>query len=103
MPSFLSKLLLGGQIAGTLGGFCLLAAWPASAGRMLAIPLDAEASGALTARLARGDSRLVAAGPLPGSWVVEGERAAIGAALRDLSVLLTNAPRSGCAATGLAS
>ena len=80
-------------IAAVALGWLLLA--PPARGQMLLVPLTRVASERLPALAIRGDTRLIATGPLPGSIVVEGHRADLSALLRHATLVLA-APPGGC-------
>lgn len=70
---------------------------PPATGRMLLIPLDPRAQRLAPVALANG-ARLIDRGPIPGSLVVDGDRARLAAALG--VVLIIAAPQSGCGRAG---
>lgn len=94
-----SPLPLVTQIAGAVLALAVLAFAPPDRGRLLVIALPGTSAPALLPRLVDADARLIARGPLPGSYVVDGSvarlRHAIGRAL------IVAAPRSGCGAEGI--
>lgn len=91
------NLAVVGQLLIALGSFLLLAFYPPPQGRMLLIPLgEARPLALLDAALA-ADARLVAPGPLAGSFVINGSRANIMAAVGRLGGVLLAAPPAGCA------
>jgi hypothetical protein len=87
--------LIGLQIAiaAIALGWLLLA--PPARGQMLLVPLTRAASERLPGLAIHGDTRLIAAGPLPGSMVVEGRRADLASLLRHATLVLA-APPGGC-------
>lgn len=87
--------LIGLQIAiaAIALGWLLLA--PPARGQMLLVPLTHAAGERLPGLAIRGDTRLIAAGPLPGSLVVEGRRADLSPLLRHATLVLA-APPGGC-------
>lgn len=70
MPSLLSI-----QAAVALLGLPVAAAWPPSRGTILVVPVAAGAERGLAAGALDAGARLLERGPLPGSLVVQGERA----------------------------
>ena len=80
------------QVSGALLGLALLASWPPSKGRLLLVPLTAEAAQRLATRALNGDARLVAVGPWPGSLVIEGTRAHVAGT----GTLVLAAPAAAC-------
>lgn len=87
--------LLGLQIAvaGMALGALLLA--PPAQGQMLLVPLTQAASERLPGLAIRSDTRLIAAGRLSGSLVVEGRRADLASLFRQGTLVLA-APPGGC-------
>ncbi|MBA2934077.1 hypothetical protein HZF05_08185 [Sphingomonas sp. CGMCC 1.13654] len=68
---------------------------------MLLVPLTPTASAQLPRLAFHGETRLIAAGPLPGSLVVEGRRSDLAGLLRHSTLILAVPPggcRSGAAA-----
>lgn len=94
-----SRLPLITQIAGVVLALAVLAFAPPDRGRMLVIALPGTGTPAVLPRLIDAHARLIARGPLPGSYVVDGSvarlRHAIGRAL------ILAAPRSGCGAEAI--
>jgi hypothetical protein len=74
-------------------GWLLLA--PPARGQMLLVPLTHTASEHLPSLALRGKTRLIAAGPLPGSLVVEGRRIDLVSLWRH-STLVFAVPPGGC-------
>jgi hypothetical protein len=90
VPALLIQLL---AMIGIVGA--LVAAPPAS-GRIMLVPLTAGAAhGMVSMAIDRGAS-LVGRGPIPGSIVVDGDRALLLRALLRHGVALLAAPVSGC-------
>ena len=84
------------QISIAVAGLLLIAFAPSAQGRMMLIPLGADsAHGLAAAALSRG-ALLVARGPLPGSLIVDGKRAALAGPLLRRGILLAAAPAAGC-------
>ena len=90
-----ARSLIGLQIAiaAIALGWLLLA--PPAHGPMLLVPLTHAASARLPGLAIHGDTRLLAAGPLPGSLVVDGRRADLSSLFRHATLVLA-APPSGC-------
>jgi hypothetical protein len=82
--------MIGAQAAAMLAVLALAAVPPAS-GPMLVVPLGGSATAALI-----GGARLVGQGPLPGSLVVDGERATLLPHLWRHGALALAAPSFGC-------
>ncbi|WP_375290757.1 hypothetical protein [Qipengyuania sp.] len=90
----------------SLGGGAALVAAPAvlaallltppAAGEMLAVPLSGEARTALPALLSRPSIRLLAKGPLEGSFVIHANRSTAREAVAGGDVLLLAVPDAGC-------
>ena len=91
--SRLSTLLQFLFVAGTV--VALIAAPPAS-GQMLLVPLDGGGRDGLARVAVNAGARLIGPGPLDGSLVVSGERAALVAALMPAHALVLNAAIGGC-------
>ena len=90
-----AKGLIGLQVAvagAALGGLLMA---PPTQGQMLLVPLTQAASERLPALAVHGDTRLIAAGPLPGSLVVEGRRADLASLFRHATLVLA-VPPGGC-------
>ncbi|WP_454884826.1 hypothetical protein [Sphingomonas oryzagri] len=89
--------LIGLQVAiATVAlGWLLLA--PPARGQMLLVPLTGSASQSLPARALHGETRLIGAGPTPGSLVVEGRRDDLTALYRHATLVLA-VPPGGCRA-----
>jgi len=87
--------LIGLQIAIAAIAFGWLLLAPPARGQMLLVPLTHAAGQHLPGLAIRGDTRLIAPGPLPGSLVVEGRRADLASLLRHATLVLA-APPGGC-------
>lgn len=68
--------------------------WPPASGRLLLVPISAGLPAARAA--VAGGALLLEAGPLPGSQIVLGDRAAIAAAAGRWRMLILAAPLAGC-------
>lgn len=94
-----SRLPLVAQVAGVVLALAVLAFAPPDRGRLLVIALPGTDVPAVLPRLIDAHARLIARGPLPGSFVVDGSvarlRHAIGRAL------IVAAPQFGCGAEGI--
>lgn len=71
---------------------------PPTAGRLLLIPVGAGDATRLVRDALSGGARLIDSGPIPGSLVVQGDRARLAATLG--AVLIIAAPQAGCGSTG---
>jgi hypothetical protein len=84
------------QLLAIVGSVGVMAAAPPMNGRMMLVPLSASAARGMVAIAIDRGATLVGPGPLPGSFVVDGQRAALlGAAVRH-GVALLAAPVGGC-------
>jgi hypothetical protein len=83
-----------------LGGWLLLA--PPSEGMMMLVPLSPAAARALPSLALRDDTRLVAAGSIPGSLLVYGRRDALAGRLLAHGVVTMASPPGGCGARAAA-
>ncbi len=96
LPAFPSLAAL--QVSGVTVGLAALAFAPPASGRMLLIPLSADAAARLVPSVIARGGRLIGPGPLPRSYVFVGDRARIAGSLRDGVVALA-APPAGCGGT----
>lgn len=87
---------MAGQLLLATGGLCTLALFPPADGRMLIVPFSAGAGNRALNRALAAGARLVAPGPLPGSFVIEANRARISEALGATRILVLAAPAAGC-------
>jgi len=71
---------------------------PPAEGEMLLVPLTEEGSRSLVAALGDRSTRLIAAGPIPGSLVLRGPRGSIWGRVGGKGVLLLGVPDMGCSA-----
>lgn len=97
MTCLSNRMLLTSQVVLGLVALAGLSLYPPTQGRILLLPLldrqsDAAARVALSAHAA-----LLGRGPLPGSWVVVGDRARIAASLHGWDMVMLAAPPAGCA------
>lgn len=79
-------------------GLGLLAFFPPAQGQILLVPLLSSGRGELIRFAIDHDARLVARGPLPGSMIVEGQRAALGKAIFTHGWLPLASRAKGCGA-----
>ncbi|PXA82778.1 hypothetical protein DMC47_45300 [Nostoc sp. 3335mG] len=86
---------MGLQIATAAAALGWLLLAPPAQGQMLLVPLTHAAGAHLPGLAIQGNTRLIAAGPLPGSLVVEGRRADLAPLLRH-STLVLGVPLGGC-------
>lgn len=86
------------QLGAVFAGLMLTAFSPPAQGRMILVPIAPGAAQGMIARATHHDARLVDYGPLPGSFVVEGSRAALWPEMLSHGVLLLAAPSAGCGA-----
>lgn len=84
------------QLLAIVGAMALMAAAPPAAGRMMLVPLSADAARGMVALAIERGARLVGPGPLPGSLVVDGRRADLLSGLVHHGVALVAAPVAGC-------
>jgi hypothetical protein len=88
LQSAVAVLLLGGLLLS-----------PPTQGPMMLVPMTAAAARALPALALRGDTRLIATGPLPGSLLVYGRRADLALPMIRHATLTLGSPAAGCTAT----
>jgi hypothetical protein len=84
------------QLLATLPAIAWLLLGPPAQGMMMLVPLNAHAAQALPGLVVHGETRLVAAGPLPGSLIVYGRRADLAWPLLARGVLTFVSLRQGC-------
>jgi hypothetical protein len=84
-------LALIGQLAFVASMLMLLAFAPPAQGAMLLVPLDGASAATLLPRALAGGGRLLAEGPLRGSFVVYGDRTQLSRATAGGNVLLLGA------------
>jgi hypothetical protein len=96
-PSSIRKrpVALAGQCVGVAGVLAVLALAPPARGAMLLVPVASDAGGMVGAAVHAG-ARLIGAGPLPGSVVVEAERAALLPLMIRRGALVTAANPAAC-------
>jgi hypothetical protein len=86
------------QLGAVLTALTLVAFAPPVEGRMILVPVIPGAAQGMIARATRHDALLVDYGPLPGSFVIEGNRAALWSAMLSHGVVILAAPPAGCGA-----
>lgn len=91
--------LLTAQIVGVAIGFSALAFAPPASGRMLLVPIGAGAADHVLPLALDHGALLMGAGPLPHSYVVRADRAAIAGAMMRAGVVTLAAPPAGCGET----
>jgi hypothetical protein len=100
-PAFLRRgLPLIGQCALVFLGLLMLYAFPPAHGRLLLLPVNAGARARLVHIAVAGQARLVAAGPVAGSMLVEGRRDRLAVPLLRAGVVTLSAQVGGCAEAG---
>lgn len=91
---YLSPIIVG-QATIAIAALCALAFAPPAYGRMLVVPIDGQ----------QVDQRLILKahatpliqGPLPGSWIVEGQRAQLARSFSSKGIIILAAPQAICA------
>jgi len=91
-------LLLVTQVGTIVAGLVILALMPPTAGGMMLIPMTSQARAALIPLAAAHGALLVAQGPLPGSFVIDGKRSRIAATMYRHGIVVLAAPLAGCRA-----
>lgn len=94
-----SGTLLALQLAAVVASLAAIALYPPANGRMLLVPVWPGAEHGLAARAIRAGAQLVDRGPLAGTLVISGDRAAIWAAMASSGVVALAAPTGGCGRT----
>jgi hypothetical protein len=87
------------QVCIAMLGLLLLAFAPPAHGKMILVPLTAGAASGMAATALSSGSLLVASGPIPGSLIVVGNRAALANPMFRQGVLVLAAPPAGCGAS----
>lgn len=95
-PSRPRRVALVVQLLAVCGTIAVLAAAPSASGRYLLVPISAAAGRGMAAVAIAHGAALVGQGPLPGSLVVDGDRAGLGGALFRRGVAVINAPVTDC-------
>lgn len=88
------------QIAITLFAFATFGLWPPLSGRFLLVPVGGSDRNALALAAWAGGAALLDRGPLPGSLVVVGDRAALARHSGWRTFLILAAPAAGCGGRG---
>jgi hypothetical protein len=99
MPAISPSPILLTHVVAAAAASLALTVWPPADGPMLLVPLGGGIGTAVRAATG-GGGRILAAGPLPGSLVVEGERSRIAAAAPGWRMVIVAAPAAACGATG---
>lgn len=92
------RIFPGAALCQTFAAGAIIAAialWPPQRGPMLMVPLTGHVASVIDVAMT-GGAGLLAAGPLPGSMIVMGDRAAIGRQAFDRGILVLSAPRALC-------
>ena len=84
------------QVATCAAALIALTLWPPASGAMLLVPLDGENVGVVATLAVASGAKLLGKGPLPGSLVVVGDRAAIIAVPKAAPLLIVAAPPAAC-------
>lgn len=91
-----SRLLLPAQAIATAVTILIVVLAPPASGRILLVPLAGTDAGRVATRAIAGGALLLGTGPVAGSIVVVGDRAAIARAVDGGAILLLAAPSDGC-------
>jgi hypothetical protein len=95
--AFLStSTLLVLQLLAASAILAAIAFFPPPRGTMILVPLWPGAEQGMTARAVDAGAVLVDRGPLPGSLVISGDRAAIAPGMLAHGVLILTGPKAGC-------
>jgi hypothetical protein len=86
--------IVAGQLALGVTALLLVAFTPPAQGRMLLIPLNGDPIS--TAMIESHHATLLKPGPLRGSWVVEGRRAALAGLFSSQAIIVLAAPDAIC-------
>lgn len=70
--------------------------WPPASGAMLLVPVTGGDANDMARIALEGGAALIGPGPLPGSLVVRGDRAAIVAHIPDVAAIVVAAPATAC-------
>ena len=84
-----------GQAAIAVAALLVLAFAPPAYGRMLVVPIDGQQVDHQLIRSAHATPLLQ--GPLPGSWIVEGQRALLARSFSSKGIIILAAPQAICA------
>jgi hypothetical protein len=91
-----SGTLLALQLVAVAASLAAIALYPPAKGRMLLVPVWPGAGHGLAARAVRAGALLVDRGPLAGTLVISGDRAAIWSAMAPAGIVTLAAPTGGC-------
>ena len=92
--------LVAVQVSLVLATIVTFALLPPTRGKMILVPLRLGGEPAMLPLAIGSGAMLVGAGPLPHSFVVDGDRAALAARMFPRGVLVLAAPPAGCGARG---
>lgn len=84
------------QCLGIMAGFVLLSVYPPARGAITLYPLTHDARIGMLALAVRQNARLIGPGPLPGSFVVFGDRAALAGPMARHRILTLAGARAAC-------
>jgi hypothetical protein len=101
-PARTSSRLVIAQVALVAATLLVLALLPPAQGKMILVPLRAGAEPAMLVAAIGTGAVLVGTGPLPHSFVVDGNRAALAPAMLAQGVLVFAAPPTACGEMGVA-
>jgi hypothetical protein len=87
--------IIVGQAAIAAAALMALAFAPPAHGRMLVVPIDGEPVDRQLVRNAH--ATVLVQGPLPGSWIVEGQRARLARSFSSKGIIILAAPHAICA------
>ena len=91
-----SRSTLAKQLLLTAGALISLLLMPPKNGRMLLVPLSPTAEHGMIKLAIEQGALLVGPGPVPGSFVVQGERGRLWSAMTHAGIVATAAPSGGC-------
>ena len=86
--------MVAGQLALAMTALLLVAFAPPAQGRMLLVPLNGDPINVATLR--RHHATPLRPGPVPGSWVVDGQRAELTELISSQGIVLLAAPEAIC-------
>lgn len=91
---YISPVIVG-QVAVASAALLTLTFAPPAYGRMLVVPIDGEPVD--QGLIHNAHATVLIKGPLPGSWVVEGQRALLARSFSSKGIILLAAPQAICA------
>ena len=97
VANLMSPVIVG-QTAIAAAALLALAFAPPAHGRMLVVPIDGEPVDRQLIRNAH--ATVLLQGPLPGSWIVEGQRAMLARSFSSQGIIILAAPQAICADRG---